>query len=61
MKQLQSHTLLTASSYMGKYLRISSYIRQPFLTLNFLIYGENLIFFFINVYYEQRQGDEASL
>jgi hypothetical protein len=40
---------------MGKYLRIYSYIRKPFLiydfapapcTLNFLIYEENLIFFF---------------
>ncbi len=43
---------------MGKYLRISSNIRKPFLihiwhckcsTLNFLIYEENLIFFFISV------------
>jgi hypothetical protein len=39
---------------MGKYLRISSYIRKPFLqydcsTLNFPIYEENLIFFFISV------------
>ena len=31
---------------MGKYLRISSYIRKPFL-----IYVENLIFFFISVQY----------
>ncbi len=31
MEQLQSHIWLTASSYMGKYLRISSYIRKPFL------------------------------
>ncbi len=46
MEQLQSHIWLTASSYMGKYLSISSYIRKPFLTiwlcncstLNFLIY-----------------------
>jgi hypothetical protein len=44
--------------YMGKYLRISSYIRKPFLihiwlcncsTLNFLIYEENLFSFFISV------------
>ncbi len=58
MEQLQSHIWLTASSYMGKSLRISSYIRKPFLihiwlcncsTLNFLIYEENLIFFFISV------------
>ncbi len=34
MEQLQSHIWLTASSisYMGKYLRISSYISKPFLT-----------------------------
>ncbi len=31
MEQLQSHIWLTASSYMGKYLSISSYIRKPFL------------------------------
>ncbi len=30
MEQLQSHIWLTASSYMVKYLRISSYIRKPF-------------------------------
>jgi hypothetical protein len=29
MEQLQSHMWLTASSYMGKYLRISSCIRKP--------------------------------
>ncbi len=42
---------------MTKYLRISSYIRKPFLIydfaprshMNFLIYEENLIFFFIGV------------
>jgi len=57
MVQLQSHIWLTASSYMGKYLRISSYFRKPFLTYDlaaaplwiFLIYEENLIFFFISV------------
>jgi hypothetical protein len=52
MEQLQSHM---ASSYMGKYLRISSYIRKPFLiyvglcncsTLNFLKNEENFIFLF---------------
>ncbi len=31
MEQLQSHIWLTASSYMVKYLRISSYIRKPFI------------------------------
>jgi hypothetical protein len=44
---------------MGNYLSISSYIRKHFLnpqiwlcnfsTLNFLIYEENLMFFFISV------------
>jgi len=47
MDQLQSRIWLTAFSYMGKYLGISSYIRKPFLiyvwlcncsTLNFLIF-----------------------
>jgi hypothetical protein len=37
MEQLQSHIWLTAFSYMGKYLRISSYIWKPFL-----IYGITL-------------------
>ncbi len=31
VEQLQSHIWLTASSYMGKYFCISSYIRKPFL------------------------------
>jgi hypothetical protein len=31
----KSYTALTASSYMGKYLHISSYIRKPFLTYDF--------------------------
>ncbi len=35
MEQLQSHIWLTASSYMGKYLRVSSYIRKPFLIYDF--------------------------
>ncbi len=34
-KQLQSHIWLMASSYMGKYLRIFSYIRKPFLLYDF--------------------------
>ncbi len=52
----KSYMTIPATSYMGKYLRISSYIRKPFLTwlcncstLNFLIYEENSIFFFISV------------
>jgi hypothetical protein len=35
MKQLQSHIWLTTSSYMGKYLHLSSYIRKPFLIYDF--------------------------
>ncbi len=35
MEQLQSHIWLTASSYMVKYLRISPYIRKPFLIYDF--------------------------
>ncbi len=52
--QLQSHLWLTASSYMTKYLRISSYIRKPFLiydfaTAQFWISLQNFIFLFISV------------
>jgi hypothetical protein len=45
----------TASSYMGKYLRISSYIRKPFLIYDFatapfwISTRKNSIFFFISV------------
>jgi hypothetical protein len=35
MERLQSHIWLTASSYMVKYLRLSSYIRKPFLIYDF--------------------------
>ncbi len=35
MEQLQSHMWLTASSYLGKYLRVSSYIRKHFLIYDF--------------------------
>ncbi len=35
VEQLQSHVWLTASSYMGKYFCISSYIRKPFLIYDF--------------------------
>ncbi len=35
MEQLQSHIWLTASLYMGKYLRISSNIRRPYLIYDF--------------------------
>ncbi len=37
MEQLQSHIRLTAFSYMEKYLRISSYVRKPFLKYDFAI------------------------
>jgi hypothetical protein len=32
---MQSHIWLTASSYIGKYFRISSYIKKPFLIYDF--------------------------
>jgi hypothetical protein len=52
---------------MGKYLRISSYIRKPCLiydfpncsTLKFLIYEENLIFFFFSAYSYYRYASKA--
>ncbi len=54
-ERLQSHIWLTASSYMTKYLPISSYIRKPFLMYDFatapiwisLLYEGNIIFFFM--------------
>jgi hypothetical protein len=53
MEQLQSHIHtydLRVSSYMAKYLGISSYITLQLLHfLNFLIHEKNLIFFFISV------------
>ncbi len=61
VEHLKSHIWQTASSYMGKYLRISSYIRKPFLiyvwlcncsTQNFLIMFMRKIWFsfFISVH-----------
>ncbi len=57
MEQLQSHIWLTASSYMGKYLLISSYIRKPFLIYDFAtaplwisIYMRKILFSFLSVY-----------
>ncbi len=51
-----SYMTITASSYMGKYLRISSYMRKPFLIYDFAtaplkisLYEENLIYIFISV------------
>ncbi len=59
MEQLQSHIWLTASSYMVKYLCISSYIWKalPHIwlwncsILNFCIYEENFIVSFISVFW----------
>ncbi len=57
MEQLQSHIWLSASSYMGKYLRISSYIRKPFLMYDFAtapfiisLYMRKIWFSFLSVY-----------
>ncbi len=48
---------LSASSYMGKYLRISSYIRKPFLIYDFAtaprrisLYMRKIFFSFLSVY-----------
>ncbi len=56
MEQLQSHIWLTASSYMGKYLRISLYIRKPLLIYNFAtaplwisLYMRKILFSFLSV------------
>jgi hypothetical protein len=39
MEQLQSNTVtIKAFSYMAKYLRISSYIRNPFLIFDFFYF-----------------------
>ncbi len=61
MEQLQSHIWLTATSYMVKYLRISSYIRKLFLIyakfcncsiLNSL-YMRKIFFSFLSVYFRR--------
>ncbi len=53
---LQSQIWLTASSYIVKYLRISSYIRRPFLIYDFAtdpiwisLYKKKISFSFISV------------
>ncbi len=60
MEQLQSHIhiWLTASSYMGKYLRIFSYIRKPFLIYDFAtaplwisLYVRKILFHFYQCIY----------
>ncbi len=57
MEQLQSHIWLTASSSMGKYLRISSYIRKLFLIHDFAtaplwisLYMRKIWIYFLSVY-----------
>ncbi len=63
VEQLQSHIWLTASSYMGKYLRISSYIRMPFLIYDFAtapfwisLYMRKILFSFLSVWSQFLQG-----
>ncbi len=58
MEQLQIHIWLTASSYMRKYLRISSSIRKPFLIYNFAtapfwisLYMQKILFSFLSVHF----------
>ncbi len=68
MEQLQWHKWwLTASSDMGKYLRISSYIRKPFLIYDFAtaplwisLYTRKIWFSFLSVLWKQR-GVETSI
>jgi hypothetical protein len=57
VEQLQSHIWLTASSYIGKYLPISSYIRKHFLIYDFAtaplwisLYMRKIWFSFLSVY-----------
>ncbi len=59
MEQLQSYIWLTASSYMGKNLRISSCIRKPFLIYDFAtaplwiaLYMRKTLFSFLSVKFE---------
>jgi hypothetical protein len=55
-ERLQSHKL-TASSYMANYLRISSYVRKPFLIYDFATapsdfltqYMRKILFYFLSV------------
>ncbi len=59
--QLLSHIWPTASSYTGKYLRISSYIRKPFLIYDFAtaplwisLYMRKILLNFLSVYTHPR-------
>ncbi len=70
VEQLQSHIWLTASSYMGKSLRISSYIRKPFLIYNFAtaplwisLYIRKILFYFLSVqgYFFRRANKQSNL
>jgi hypothetical protein len=64
MERLQSHIQLTASLYLVKYLRISSYIKEalPLICLcnrshlNSHINEENFLFFFISAYIHRFLG-----
>ncbi len=54
--RVQSHIWLTASSYIVKYFRISSYIRKPFLIYDFAhdpiwisLYMRKILFSFLSV------------
>ncbi len=56
MEQLQSHIRLTASSYMEKYLRISTYIMKLFLIYDFetaplwiSLFRRKILFYFLSV------------
>ncbi len=58
VEQLQCHIWLTASLSMGKYLRISSYIRKPFLIYDFAtaslwisLYMRKIWFSFLSVHH----------
>ncbi len=60
VEQLQSHIRLTASSYKGKYLSISSNIRKAFLIYDFAtaplwisLYMRKIWFSFLSVYMDQ--------
>ncbi len=66
VEQLQNYIWLTASSYIGKYLPISSYIRKPFLIYDFAtaplwisLYIRKIWFYFLSVY--DPWAPEASL
>ncbi len=68
MEQSQSHIWLTASSYMTKYLRISSYIRKPYLIYDFAtapvwisLCKRKILFYFLSVYSGELQTSELQM